>query len=96
MACVFIACEFSQRVNNAFNELEEKITQLKWYRFPIKNKRMLPLIMGFLQQPVALECFGSIFCCREVFKNVSSKTIQNIYTNEYFTEFTFLSFLLRL
>lgn len=72
MACVFIACEFSQRVNNTFNEISEKIDQLKWYLFPIKNKRMLPLIMGFVQQPIALECYGSIFCCREVFKGVSA------------------------
>lgn len=72
MATVFIICEFSQRVNNTFNELNERLDQLKWYLFPIKNRRMLPLVMGFVQQPIALECFGSISCCREVFKGVRS------------------------
>ena len=71
---MFIACEISQRVNDAFNGLNLTIHQFDWYLFPIEIQRMLPMIIVVAQQPVTLECFGSISCSREVFKNVGIKT----------------------
>lgn len=94
MACLFIICEFSQRVNNSFDGINEKLDQLKWYLFPRKYKRMLPLLMSFVQQPIALECYGSIFCCRELFKGVRSSN--EIYQNHNSTEYTNISFFHRL
>lgn len=46
------------------------IEGLDWYRFPIKLQKMLPIILIDAQQLVALDCFGSITCSREVFKQV--------------------------
>lgn len=71
LATVFIACELGQRLTDGFNDIELTIDQFAWYLFPIEVKRMLPMIIADAQQPVYLECFGSIGCTREVFKSVS-------------------------
>lgn len=68
---VFIASELGQRMGDAFEEIDFTIGQFNWYLFPVKIKRMLPMIILDANQPVVLECFGSIACTREVFKNVS-------------------------
>lgn len=68
---VFIACELSQRLGNAFTDIYELIDQLQWYRFPTKVRRILPMALGFVQQPVSLECFGTFVCCRDAFKRVN-------------------------
>lgn len=67
---VFIACELGQRMNDAFDRIGFTIERSNWYLFPIEVKRMLPMIMSIAQQPVELECFGSITCTREVFRKV--------------------------
>ena len=72
-AMVFIACEIGQRMNDAFDKIDFTIDQSDWYLFPIGVQRMLPTIIAVAQQPVSLECFGSITCTREVFKNVSNE-----------------------
>lgn len=69
---LFIACELGQRMNDAFGGITIMIGQCDWQLFPIKVKRMLPAVLSILQQPVSLECFGSILCTREVFKQVCS------------------------
>lgn len=70
-ATVFIACEIGQQMNDAFEKIYFTVTRFKWYLFPIEIRRLLPIIMANAQQPVSLECFGSIICSREVFKKVS-------------------------
>lgn len=70
LTVVFIACELSQRMGDAFDEIGSTIDQFDWYLFPIELKRMLPMIMAIAQRPVSMECFGSIACTRDVFKNV--------------------------
>lgn len=70
LALVFIACEIGQQLNNTFDEINSTIAQFNWYLFPIKIKHVLPIIIPIAQQPVTLECFGSITCIRETFKNV--------------------------
>lgn len=70
LALVFIACELGQRINNAFDEIDSTIEQFDWYLFPIEVKRILPMIIVIAQQPIALECFGSIACSREIFEKV--------------------------
>lgn len=78
---VFITCELSQRLGNAFDEIDFIVDQFDWYLFPIEMKRLLPLIMSISQQPVSLECFGSIMCTREVFKNVRINQPTNHHLN---------------
>lgn len=70
VATVFISCELGQRMSDSFDKINFTIDQLDWYLFPIKIQRMLPMIIEIAQEPVELECFGSIACIREVFKNV--------------------------
>lgn len=64
--------ELGQRGSNAFDEIADEFDKFNWYRFPNKIKRILPLIMVVTQKPVVIECFGSITCCRDVLKTVSS------------------------
>ena len=59
---LFIACELSQRVENAFSEIADDMDQLDWYLLPNELKQTLPLVMLMVQEPVTLECFGSISC----------------------------------
>lgn len=70
LAMVFIACELGERLNGAFEKIDVTIDKFDWYLFPIEIKRILPMIMANAQQPVSLECFGSIACNREVFRKV--------------------------
>lgn len=68
--------ELGQRLTNAFDEIGYSLEQFDWYLFPMEFKRILPMIMVIAQQPVELECFGSIKCSRIVFKKVSIKNSQ--------------------
>lgn len=67
---VFISCELSQRLADAFTEFNDLIDEYRWFRFPIKVKRILPMTLIIVQKPVSLQYFGSYLCCREAFKNV--------------------------
>lgn len=69
---VFICCELAQRITNKFDEINAQIDKFKWYSFPLKVQKILPTLMVNAQQPVDLECFGSIACNRETFQRVSS------------------------
>lgn len=70
LTLVFICCELGQRMSDAFDKTNFTLVQLDWYLFPIEMKRMLPAIIAMIQRPVSMECFGSIICTRDVFKNV--------------------------
>lgn len=67
---VFLVCELCQRISNGCEGFNDKIDQFKWYLFPAKIQRALPAIIINVQQPVYVECFGSIACDRETFKRV--------------------------
>lgn len=68
---IFVACELSQRVNLAFNECNDTIDHLEWYRFPAKIQQILPIILIYTQQPVELTYFGSTGLNRDRFKRAS-------------------------
>lgn len=70
LALVFIICELGQSLSNAFDEINVTINQFDWYLFPNEIQRVLPMIIAHAQQPVLVECFGSIACTRDAFKNV--------------------------
>lgn len=67
---VFMSCELCQKVTNGCEEFSDRIGQLKWYLFPIKIKRFLPIVILHAQQPTVFKCFGSIACDRDTFKQV--------------------------
>lgn len=68
---VFFMCEMGHRISSQFDDICDVIHQFKWYSFPIELKRILSLIILDAQQPVAINCFGSIMCDRDSFKKVS-------------------------
>lgn len=70
LALVYNSCETGQRIANAFDGIDFTIDLYAWYLFPDDIQRMLPMIIANSQQPITLECFGSIACARQVFKSV--------------------------
>lgn len=68
---VFIMCELSQRITNSFEDMSDKIQSFEWYLFPREIQKILPINLIATQQPVVLECFGSVGALRETFKKVS-------------------------
>ena len=73
LTTVFVICELCQQISNAFEEFNDMIGQFKWYLFPVKVQRILPTIIINAQQPVYLDCFGSIACNRDTFKRVRAE-----------------------
>lgn len=67
---IFAACEIGQRMCNAFEEIEDITGQYCWYLFPYEIKKILPMILMNLQEPVELQIFGSFCCDRDAFKKV--------------------------
>lgn len=72
---LFVCCEIGQRGSDLFIEIDDVITQFKWYLFPCEIKPMLLTIIIMVKQPVQFKCFGSISCNREIFKQVKKNTI---------------------
>lgn len=71
LTLVSLSCELGGRISNEFEEINDKINHLKWYLFPIKILRLMPMIMMSSQEWVGFACFGSIPCDRETFKKVN-------------------------
>lgn len=72
---VSVTCEVAERITNEFLEIDYVIGHFDWYLYPTEVQRMLPIVIIMAQQPVVIECFGSISCSRETFKKVSGKLI---------------------
>lgn len=70
IALIFAFCEGMQRFINAFDELNDALIQLHWYRYPIRIQRMLIPLMMNAQKSVKIAFFGSISGNREQFKKV--------------------------
>ena len=68
---VLIICELGQRLTNAFEEICDTIENFDWYLFPLEIQQILPILLVGTQEPVVLECFGSISGTRDTFKKVS-------------------------
>lgn len=60
----------------AFGEVGDGIDDFDWYAFPLEMQKIVPLLMIYAQEPVAIECFGSIACVRDVFKRVSEPRLE--------------------
>lgn len=70
VVAVFMACEFGERLSNAFFQIDLGIAKLDWYRFPMDLWYMLPILIVAAQEPIELHAIGSISCRRLTFKNV--------------------------
>lgn len=69
---LFFTCEIGQRFSDEFDGICDVIDQFNWYSFPLELQRLLPVVICSAQQPVAIQCFGSVMCVRESFKKVSA------------------------
>lgn len=78
----FTACEIGQQINYAFAGIYSTVDHLNWYLLPIKLKRIFPMIIGITQQPIEMECFGSVTCVRPVFKDVNNNQTQIVDIND--------------
>lgn len=80
---VLVICEAGQKLSDSFEEVEDDFGQIDWYLLPLEIQRMLPTILIYLQDPMVVRFFGSLTCCRELFKNVMPKPlISQIYKIE--------------
>lgn len=70
LCSLLITCEFCQQISNTFGEIDDKIGQFDWYRFPNEIKKILTIILMETRQPVEFKCIGRISCSRETFKKV--------------------------
>lgn len=59
----FVACENGEQIHCVMN-------QFCWYRFPTEIRHMFPMIVAVAQKDVAIECFGSVSCNRELSKKL--------------------------
>lgn len=71
---IFMICEPSQQLSNAFEQIPADIENWEWYLYSHEIQRMLPIILLVSQQPMELECFGGIKASRETLKKVSYST----------------------
>lgn len=85
----FIPCELSERICLAFENVYETIIELDWYVFPIGMQKMLSIVLIISQDPIALRCFGSIYCGREVFKKVCRSECKFFFYDFFFGIFVF-------
>lgn len=66
----FVVNEMGQRFSDAFNKVDDAVSQLNWYLFPNEVQRMLPTFIINTQEPVVIRFFGSNVCSREQYKKV--------------------------
>lgn len=69
---VFIACELGQRFTNAFVDVDNVLSQIRWYLLPNEMQRILPMVLIYAQEPIVVQFFGSMSCSRTQFKSVSN------------------------
>lgn len=66
----FTICELGQRLTDAFEKIEDVTERFDWHLFSLEIRKMLPMILMLVQQPVELCFFGSAAGLRETFKEV--------------------------
>lgn len=76
---VGFSCEMGQRFTTNFDEVNDDINKLNWYKFPIEVQRLLPILTLVTQQQLVVECFGSVACLRESFKSVSTTKLNRLF-----------------
>lgn len=67
---ILIICELGQRLTDAFEQVANKIKNIKWYLFSPEIQRLLPILIMVSQKPIVVQCFGNISGIRKTFKKV--------------------------
>lgn len=71
LTLVMFACEAGQRTSNEADEIDDAFSQIDWYLLPVEVQRILPIMIIYMKEPIAVEFFGTLSCSREQFKKVS-------------------------
>lgn len=66
---IFVFCETSERLTIVYNKIDF-YNDWDWFVFPIKIRRILPVIILNVQMPMKFNGFGNITCSRETFNKV--------------------------
>lgn len=67
---IFLLCNYGEQVTSEIEEIHDNLYDCDWYLFPIKEQRMMQLILVTAQQPINLQGFGNILLTRDTFKKV--------------------------
>lgn len=68
---IFATCEIGERMYQNSYDVEDKIEQLDWYKYPYEVQRMIPVFIMNAQKGIAIEFFGTISCSRAQFTKAS-------------------------
>lgn len=67
---IFLFCFFGEHLLNTFENLNESIFTVEWYRFPMESQKLLITMLVVAQRPISIRGFGSQACTHESFKEV--------------------------
>lgn len=72
LAAFLVYCELGERISHQFNMYNQKLSNLNWYSFPIKMKRIYLIVLTGVQDPVIICGYAKTVCTRDAFKKVIS------------------------
>lgn len=67
---ILVICIFGQYQLDHFEGLTESFFMNEWYRFPVKSRKLLNVMLLAAHRPVYIRGFGSGACTHESFKEV--------------------------
>lgn len=71
LSYTFILCYFANTATNSMAEIANVIQMSDWYYQPVKNQKLLKLIIARAQIPKVFMGLGIIYCSLESFTKVS-------------------------
>lgn len=68
---LYLFCHFGNLVTQRFEDVGSQISQLAWYKLPLRSQKDYILILALTQKKVYINGFGNARCTREVFMKVN-------------------------
>lgn len=68
---VSLFCELGEMISEEYEEIDQRLFECNWHKFPIEMQRMFVIATVNFQQPVYIRGYGDILCTRETLKKVS-------------------------
>lgn len=85
---LYVFCHFGDQITQQFNDVQDAVFNMAWYKFPLEMQKNIPMIISLAQKEVYVEAFGNIHCTREIFMKVKFSEKNNIKNMEIYI-FTF-------
>ncbi|XP_031618108.1 odorant receptor 94a-like [Contarinia nasturtii] len=67
---MFLLCYSGQEVTGAFDDLMYEVYQCEWDSFPHPLRRILPILLIFMKEPVQIIAYGGVNCSLKRFKKI--------------------------